>query len=26
LRDELLKHGWMVKDTKDGTKLTRTGA
>jgi cysteinyl-tRNA synthetase len=26
LRDELLKHGWVVKDTKDGTKLTRTGA
>jgi cysteinyl-tRNA synthetase len=25
LRDELLKHGWVVKDTKDGTKLTRTG-
>jgi len=23
LRDELLAHGWMVKDTKDGTKLTR---
>jgi cysteinyl-tRNA synthetase len=26
LRDELLKHGWVVKDTKEGTKLTRTGA
>lgn len=26
LRDELLKRGWVVKDTKDGTKLTRTGA
>ena len=25
LRDELLKHGWVVKDTKEGTKLTRTG-
>jgi cysteinyl-tRNA synthetase len=25
LRDELLKHGWVVKDTKDGTKLTRKG-
>ena len=25
LRDELLKRGWMVKDTKDGTKLTRVG-
>jgi cysteinyl-tRNA synthetase len=25
LRDELLKHGWMVKDTAEGTKLTRTG-
>ncbi|MEI7864780.1 MAG: cysteine--tRNA ligase [Chthoniobacterales bacterium] len=25
LRDTLLKHGWMVKDTKDGTKLTRAG-
>jgi cysteinyl-tRNA synthetase len=25
LRDELLKRGWMVKDTKDGTKLTRAG-
>jgi cysteinyl-tRNA synthetase len=25
LRDELLKHGWVVKDTKDGTKLTRVG-
>lgn len=26
LRDELLKRGWVVKDTKDGTKLTRIGA
>ncbi|MBU3666072.1 MAG: cysteine--tRNA ligase [Chthoniobacterales bacterium] len=26
LRDELLRRGWVVKDTKDGTKLTRTGA
>ncbi len=26
LRDELLKHGWVVKDTKEGTKLTRTGS
>ena len=26
LRDELLKHGWVVKDSKEGTKLTRTGA
>jgi cysteinyl-tRNA synthetase len=26
LRDELLARGWMVKDTKDGTKLTRTGS
>ena len=25
LRDELLKRGWVVKDTKDGTKLTRAG-
>lgn len=25
LRDELLKHGWAVKDTKDGAKLTRAG-
>lgn len=25
LRDELLKRGWMVKDTKEGTKLTRVG-
>ena len=25
LRDALLKHGWMVKDTKEGTKLARTG-
>ncbi|MFM8232023.1 MAG: cysteine--tRNA ligase, partial [Chthoniobacterales bacterium] len=25
VRDELLKRGWMVKDTKDGTKLTRVG-
>ncbi len=25
LRDELLQHGWLVKDTKEGTKLTRTG-
>jgi cysteinyl-tRNA synthetase len=25
LRDELLKHGWLVKDAKDGTKLTRVG-
>jgi cysteinyl-tRNA synthetase len=25
LRDELLQHGWVVKDTKEGTKLTRTG-
>jgi cysteinyl-tRNA synthetase len=26
LRDELLGRGWMVKDTKDGTKLTRIGS
>lgn len=26
LRDELLKLGWMVKDTKEGTKLTRPGS
>lgn len=26
LRDELLQRGWMVKDTKDGAKLTRVGA
>lgn len=26
LRDELLKRGWVVKDTKEGTKLTLTGA
>ena len=26
LRDELLRRGWVVKDTKDGTKLTQTGA
>lgn len=26
LRDELLARGWVVKDTKDGTKLTRTGS
>ena len=25
LRDALLQHGWVVKDTKEGTKLTRTG-
>ncbi len=25
LRDELLKRGWVVKDTKEGTKLTRVG-
>jgi cysteinyl-tRNA synthetase len=26
LRDELLKRGWVVKDTKGGTKLTHTGS
>ena len=26
LRDELLKHGWVVNDSKEGPKLTRTGA
>ena len=26
LREALLARGWVVKDTKDGTKLTRTGA
>jgi cysteinyl-tRNA synthetase len=26
LRDELIGRGWMVKDTKDGTKLTRIGS
>ncbi len=26
LRDALLARGWVVKDTKDGTKLTHTGA
>ena len=26
LRDELLKLGWLVKDTKEGTKLARTGS
>lgn len=26
LREELLARGWLVKDTKEGTKLTRTGA
>lgn len=26
LRDELLGRGWAVKDTKEGTKLTRVGA
>ena len=25
LRDELLQRGWLVKDTKEGTKLTRVG-
>jgi cysteinyl-tRNA synthetase len=25
LRDKLLEHGWVAKDTKDGTKLTRVG-
>ena len=25
LRDEMLKRGWMAKDTKEGTKLTRVG-
>ena len=26
LREELLARGWVVKDSKDGTKITRTGA
>lgn len=26
LRDELLARGWIVKDTKEGAKLTRSGA
>lgn len=26
LRDELLKRGWVVKDTREGTKLTRSGS
>lgn len=26
LRDELLTRGWMVKDTKEGTKLTRSAS